>query len=219
MHLCICGKRLFPGQSSRDIMNSNKKGRTDLHLHASNYLSPAGLDFLSKLLAREPNTRPSAQDALGHEWFDEEYEEKAVKVSGMSGMSKIGSCDENSCGDNCYDNQCDNDRHIRHDKARHSEPGSNAESSKHSVMPLFKGFLRRRAGGRASTLTKIVPIPSVNSFQGHDSASGGSSHKALASQKHFFCRASKALAWIRGAREQQGYAVEKDIHVQKPGNL
>jgi len=193
MHLCICGKRLFPGQSSRDILNCNMEGRLDLNLHASKYLSAAGLELLSKLLDKEPNARPSAQDALEHAWFDEEHEEKAVKVSSMSEMSKISGCDDNSCGDSCYDSQCDNDWHIRHDRARSSEPGSNPKSNKRSLMSAFKGLLPRAGRGRSSTLTKIVPIPSEeNSFRGHDSASGASSDKADVSHNNFFGRFSKA---------------------------
>jgi len=64
LHLVICGRRLFPGQSSREVFKSNHEGKIDLNLHASKCLNAAGLEFLGRLLAREPSKRPSAQDAL-----------------------------------------------------------------------------------------------------------------------------------------------------------
>jgi len=212
MHLCICGRRLFPGQSSKDFFKCNVEGRIDLNLHASKYLSAAGLEFLSRLLAREPSTRPSAQDALGQEWFNEDNEEKAVKVSSMREMSKISSGDDDFYRERCYFSQCDRNQHIRYDRARNSEPGGSPKSSKSSVMSSFKGILRRPGRGRGSTLTKIVPItPEENSFQGPDSAPRGSSHKAHASQNNVFGRTFKALAWMRGARQPQSHVPQKDL--------
>jgi len=216
MHLCICGQRLFHGQSSRDILKSNVECRIDFNLHASTYLSTTGLEFLSKLLAKEPSKRPSAHNALGHRWFNESNEEPPEKASNMSELWELSSCDVHSCCASCDDCQVDRNDHNGNDNVPNSDPERETERNKPSIVFSFKGLLRRRGYGRASTLAKIVPAQAEKrNFQGHDSASRGSSPGGHRSHKNLASRASQAVAWMRRKPDRQSYVLEKNLPVRR----
>jgi len=53
LYVCICGRQLFSGDSIRYVLKSNTESNIDLNLYASKYLNAAGVEFLTKLLAKE----------------------------------------------------------------------------------------------------------------------------------------------------------------------
>jgi len=117
MHFCISGKRLLPGSSTKEVLRSNAKGKVDLDLHASKHLSAAGLEFLGKLLAKEPIERSSAQDALGHKWFNERNKEQAVTATEVTETCKASACEDDACSDTCYGHLSSGSDHIGHNFA------------------------------------------------------------------------------------------------------
>jgi len=208
MYLCVCGQLLFPGQSSRDILRLNAQGAFDLDLHVSKHLSSAGLEFLDKLLAKEPSERSSAQDALGHAWFREGNKDPAVKATEASGIQKDSTSDYSSHSDTCCVDPSTNCLDASHNKAKQSGLRSEAKRSKHTLVSSFKGLLRRP--GLAGK--KVIPITSKESHsqtQGSDievcTLEVRGAHKRLAT------RTSHAVAWIRGKPKCQGCVSEKDL--------
>jgi len=185
MHLCICGRQLFPGWSSSDVLKSNAEGKVDLNEYAAEYLSSAGLEFLWKLLAKEPSKRSSAQDALGHRWFDEANQEKAVQATS----------DDDSFSNSCCDSSFSSLPHVHRNR--------------YSPISSLISFLQRPWSAGASARTKIGRTPTKEyDFQGHGSAVGFSAREGGGSRRSYTTRFSKVVTWMRGRRKQQDCAPE-----------
>jgi len=213
LHLCICGHRVFPGQSSRDIEKSNGEGKIDLTLHAAKFLNAAGLEFLDRLLAREPSERPSAKDALEQPWLREGHEHQAVKAGDMSETLEDSSSDNDSCSDTCHDSVWSS---RLHNSVHNSGLGRKAKSSKLSLLSSFRGLFR--SPGSAGVSTKVVPSSSKDDdFRGFGSASEIPIQEAHGTHGRFATRASKVVTWIRGTPTREGFAPEKHgPHVPAP---
>jgi len=137
MYVCICGRALFPGQSSRDILKSNSESKIDLNLYVSKCLNSAGIDFLTKLLSKEPGQRPSAQDALGHRWLKEGSEEQALTTSIPRAILRENSYKDQICSESPHDHSCGLSIDTR-DSIHHStRPRSEQQSGKRTALPLF----------------------------------------------------------------------------------
>lgn len=212
LHLCICGQRLFPGQSSRDILKSNCEGQINLNLHASKFLNAAGLEFFGALLAREPSKRLSAQNALEHRWLHGGHEEQGVTRTEMSETWSNGSSNKKSCSESCNDCTFSSCASIGRNKVHHSGLGREAKSEKRSMISSIRGLLCRPRLAGDSTLTSVVPTSSKEAdFQGHDSVGEAPTQEARKAHRRLIPRTSEVFSWIRGKPKQEGYAPEDDL--------
>jgi len=203
MYVCICGSRLFPGQSSSDILKSNAESNIDLNLYASKYLNAAGVEFLTKLLSKEPGLRPSANDALGHWWLQEGSEEQAVTMSIPCAIPEENIRKDRICSESSHDHSCglsidtlDSIHHSNH-------PRSEQQSGKCTALPAFRsfrGFVHRTRFGRATTVSQL-PLARTK-------PADGVLHDPVIVQKvpgSSTTRLSRAVAWMRGKSKQQDH--------------
>jgi serine/threonine protein kinase len=60
----LTGYYLFNGRNNQEIMNKNKRCQLDVMLPYLEKFSPECKDLLLKMLSKEPNIRPTAQESL-----------------------------------------------------------------------------------------------------------------------------------------------------------
>lgn len=60
---------MFEGKNHEDLLRQNKEcDLSNIPMFIS-HISKEARDLLSKLLKKDPTTRPSAKEALNHKWF------------------------------------------------------------------------------------------------------------------------------------------------------
>jgi len=200
MHFCICARRLFRGDYRNEVLKANAEFKIDLNLRASKHLNAAGLEFLGKLLSKDPCKRPSARDALGHRWFERVDDDSAVEVSPPS-----QALTDSSQYDTVFFSRAENE----------PKPHNRSRTS------LFRRLLRRPGMHRSSTLTKILPAQTNGEHVDPLPMSKAYIHPPLSSHAHrsasgagnrFTRRASELMAWVRGNSKQRSNPVsDEDI--------
>jgi len=123
--------------------------------------------------------------------------------------------DSSSNNDSCFDNRNDSFHssglRISHNAIDNNGLGTQARSSKRSLISSFKGFWRRPGLVGASTLTTVVPTSSKDdSSRAHGSVEVPG-QEARATRGRFITRASKVAAWMKGKPKQEGYVPQKDL--------
>jgi len=216
MHLSICGRRLFPGDSRKDILKANAQCTINLNFHACFHLKTDGLEFLGRLLSKEPSERLSAQDALGHKWLKEGNSERSMTGDGLKDCRPdSGQADNDDANienlylthnSSCYRNADD------------TEPTKESKGERQSMWSFFRGLLQRRGTRRGITLTKVVPDATSKD---HVRPLGSPlDHKSLArnmpgTRSSITSRVSGLAAWVRSRSKQGGSAsTDADITAQ-----
>lgn len=195
MHLCVCGRRLFSGESPRELLEANAECKIDLNLHAFKNFNAAGLELLGKLCSKDPRQRPSARDALGHQWLKQEEDNSADEASGLNQALMDSS---------------------QYDAAFHSRSENKPKTHNRSKASLFRSLLRGPRTSRSTTLTKILPEPTseehihpsaMNNKYIHPPLSPHAHRSASGARQSFASRASRLMAWARGKPKQQSNPV------------
>ena len=79
----MTGRVLFDGSDEREVIKKNKDCQIDFDFTDQQRLNEEMKDLLRKMLNKDPELRPSAEDLLAHEFF------KPVKSSEMENESEI----------------------------------------------------------------------------------------------------------------------------------
>ena len=66
----LTGTRPFAGQNSRAVLKKNKKGDVLYDENVWQGISKEAKDLVKAMLAKEPENRLTAQEALKHQWFE-----------------------------------------------------------------------------------------------------------------------------------------------------
>lgn len=217
MHLCICGRRLFPGDSSKEILKSNMRCAIDLNLHACLRLDDNGLDFLDKLLTKDPSKRPSARDALGHRWLTGGSSERSRDDTGLSISEGLKtSMDTRDQDDEDHEKLFCKPNSALYESVKSGGSSIKPKGEKQSMFSSFKGLLRRPGIRPGRTLTKVVPEP-PHEEQRHPP---GSTHSdvpqrnrlAPGARRSISNRATGLAAWVRGKSQQRkGASSDEDV--------
>jgi calcium-dependent protein kinase len=69
LHILLSGRLPFSGNTDEEIFRNIKKGHISFDDPVWDSVTPPGRDLLSKLLDPDENRRPTAAEALKHEWF------------------------------------------------------------------------------------------------------------------------------------------------------
>lgn len=67
----LTGKFAFAGRNYKEILAMNKECNIQYPTHFERNFSTEACDFLSLLLEKDPEDRPTADMALSHPWFQE----------------------------------------------------------------------------------------------------------------------------------------------------
>lgn len=70
-YLFLCGRHPFRGNSTTEIFESILTDGANFSESQWSIVSPLGVDFVSKILVKNPTNRISASSALEHQWFHE----------------------------------------------------------------------------------------------------------------------------------------------------
>jgi calcium-dependent protein kinase len=65
----LAGEFPFPGQTPRQIYSQIKSRENHFELAAWSHISKEGKSFVQAMLTKDDHNRPSAEEALGHSWF------------------------------------------------------------------------------------------------------------------------------------------------------
>lgn len=91
--LCVVLTGVFPfrGANARETLENNKKGMVDLTGSHWQFVSAEAKDLVSKLVAKDPALRYSAEEALKHPWFECAHSKRAVLSNAQENMRKYSS--------------------------------------------------------------------------------------------------------------------------------
>lgn len=81
LYMLLSGNPPFNGQSDADILEAVKRGEYELAGGMWDMISDSAKDLVMRMLAKNPNQRVSAADALNHPWFQEAMGSHAVEAS------------------------------------------------------------------------------------------------------------------------------------------
>lgn len=72
LYIILIGKAPFNGVNQEEIFNSIKKAKINKESKGWTKLSCDAQDLLKKMLKKDPNKRPTADECLSHPWFNDE---------------------------------------------------------------------------------------------------------------------------------------------------
>ena len=75
----LTGTRPFAGQNSRAVLKKNKKGDVLYDENVWQGISKEAKDLVKAMLAKEPENRITAQEALKYKWFEINQQKKQSK--------------------------------------------------------------------------------------------------------------------------------------------
>jgi calcium-dependent protein kinase len=79
----------FNGASDQEIMKKVKLGKFSFSDPIWNTISDNAKDFITQLLTKDQNKRPSAQEALNHPWIQQAQQLTKESVSSEVAMSAL----------------------------------------------------------------------------------------------------------------------------------
>lgn len=91
LYILLCGYPPFNGEDNDEIMESVKVGKFSFKYDAFNNVSSQAKDLIKKMLTKNPDKRPGCAQALKHEWFQVELENKAISEDLMQNLVKFKS--------------------------------------------------------------------------------------------------------------------------------
>ena len=83
LYLMITGTAPYPAQHSEELFNAISTFKLDVNSVVLSQASPEVRDLLSLLLSRNPDDRPTAQEALNHPWFSTQQPVKELRLDPM----------------------------------------------------------------------------------------------------------------------------------------
>jgi serine/threonine protein kinase len=84
----LTGIQPFQGKNLNDIITKNKEANIIFNNKQWNEISEEGQDLCKKMLAKKPEERISAKDALSHAWFSLKHSDSLILPSAQENMRK-----------------------------------------------------------------------------------------------------------------------------------
>ncbi len=78
-HLLLFGKSLFKGKTYNEILNQNRSCTYDLEAAEYQKVDELSMDLLKKMLKTNPEERITAEQALSHPYFKDDYFDEKKK--------------------------------------------------------------------------------------------------------------------------------------------
>ena len=69
LYILLSGIPPYYGRNDQQIMDNILKKEVDFGDEAWSFVSPDAIDLISRMMAKEPEARLSAMEALNHPWF------------------------------------------------------------------------------------------------------------------------------------------------------
>jgi calcium-dependent protein kinase len=130
LYIMLCGRFPFWGKTDIEYLNSLQRG-PDMHGEGWSSVSEEGRKFVRRLLDLNPNTRPSAKEALELPWFTDVHQGAVVgefrKLESQAGIAAV-----------VTKRKADNanlPRPKQEDEARHDERGDENMCTNHQSCP------------------------------------------------------------------------------------
>jgi len=88
-YITLSGIPPFNGSSDQEIMKKVKLGKFSFADPVWNNMSDQGKDFITQLLTKDQNKRPTAQEALNHPWIKQANQQSKDNLSTESAMNAL----------------------------------------------------------------------------------------------------------------------------------
>lgn len=88
MYLTLFGRFPFEGDNNQQIFEKIKKEQLNIPKNESSRFTPECIDFLQKILEKNPNKRLSAQEGLAHKWINKNIKRRVSDAGVMMGSMK-----------------------------------------------------------------------------------------------------------------------------------
>jgi calcium-dependent protein kinase len=79
----------FNGSTDQEIMKKVKIGKFTFADPVWNNVSESGKDFITQLLTKDPDQRPSAAQSLNHPWIQEATQQQMEKLDSNAAVSAL----------------------------------------------------------------------------------------------------------------------------------
>jgi hypothetical protein len=90
LYVLLCLYTPFDGDDDNDILRKVMRGKFAFPVEEWGCVSEEAKDFVKKLMSKYPRRRPSAKEALEHEWFAKALGTAAGSEGGSGGGGKSG---------------------------------------------------------------------------------------------------------------------------------
>jgi calcium-dependent protein kinase len=88
-YIVLSGMPPFNGSTDQEIMKKVKIGKFTFADPVWNNVSESGKDFITQLLTKDPDQRPSAAQSLNHPWIQEATQQQMEKLDSNAAVSAL----------------------------------------------------------------------------------------------------------------------------------